>query len=104
VTNQLSSNGSFTTPAITSNSTLSVVYEQGSSSVNSTKSSDVKIMATSEGIKVVDANMGDFIRIYTTDGLLQHTIKVDSQSIDIPLTKRDVYIVKVGGKTVKLGY
>lgn len=104
VTSQLTSNGSFTTPAITSNSTLSVVYEQGSSSVNSTRSSDVKIMATSEGIKVVDANMGDMVRVYTTDGLLQQSIKVDSQTFDIPLTKHDVYIIKVGGKTVKLGY
>ena len=104
VTNQLTSDGNFTTPAITGNSTLSVVYEQGSSSVNSARSSNVKIMATSEGIKVVDANMGDMVRVYTTDGLLQHSIKVDSHAIDIPLTKRDVYIVKVGGKTVKLGY
>ena len=104
VTNQLNSGGSFTTPTITSNSTLSVVFEQGSSSVNATRSSNVKIMATSEGIKVVDANMDDVIRVYTTDGLLLHSVKVDSQTIDIPLTKRDVYIIKVGEKTVKLGY
>ena len=104
VTSQLANDGSFTTPSITSNSTLSVVFEQGSSSVNAARSSNVKIMATSEGIKVVDANMGDMVRIYTLDGLLLHSVKVTSQTIDIPLTKHDIYIVKVGEKTVKLGY
>ena len=57
-----------------------------------------------EGIKVVDADMDDIIHIYTTDGLLQHSEAVHSQTIDIPLTKRGVYIVKVGEKTVKLEY
>lgn len=104
VTSQLSSDGSFTTPTIDSNSTLSVVYEQVSSAVNAIKSSEVKVQATSDGIRVVDANMGDTIRIYTYDGLQQHSVKVDEQIIDVPLTKHDVYIVKVGDKTVKLGY
>ena len=104
VTSQLSSDGSFTTPTIDSNSILSVVYEQGNSAVNTMRASEVKVQATSDGIRVVDANMGDTIRIYTYDGLQQHTIKVDRDIIDIPLTKHDVYIVKVGGKTLKLGY
>ena len=104
VTNQLSNDGRFTTPTITSNSTLSVVYEQDNNSVNAIKASNTKIMVTSKGIRVVDANIGDFVRVYTSDGLLQHSVKVDAQSIDIPLTKSDVYIVKAGGKTVKLGF
>lgn len=104
VTSQLSSDGRFTTPAINSNSTLSVVYEQGSSSIDAAMVSDVKISATSNGVRVVGANTGDFIRVYTTDGLLQKSVKVDAQTVDVPLTKNDVYIVKVGGKTVKLAY
>lgn len=104
VTNQLSSDGRYTTPAINSNSTLYVVYEQGNSAVYSAKQSDVKIQATSSGVRVIDANIGDMIRVYTTDGLLQHTVKVDGDVIDIPLTKDDVYIVKVGAKTVKLSH
>ncbi|MBR6286215.1 MAG: hypothetical protein IKR18_04395, partial [Bacteroidaceae bacterium] len=104
VTSQLSENGSFITPAITNNSILSVVYEQAIDAINATRTSNVKILATSEGIKVVDADMDDIIHIYTTDGLLQHSEAVHSQTIDIPLTKRGVYIVKVGEKTVKLEY
>lgn len=104
VTNQLTSEGSFTTPNITSNSILSVVYEQVGTSVNTARFSDTKIIATSKGIKIIDAKMGDTIRVYTTDGLLQHSVKVDSQAIDILLTKHNVYIVNVGGKTMKLRY
>ena len=102
VTSQLSSDGRYTTPTINSNSTLYVVYEQGNTAVRSVKESTVQIQAKSFGVRVIDANMGDMIYIYTTDGLLQHSIKVDAQTIDIPLTKDNVYIVKVGMKTVKL--
>lgn len=102
VTTQLSSDGRYTTPTINSNSTLYVVYEQGNTAVRSVKESTVQIQAESFGVRVIDANMGDMIYIYTTDGLLQHSIKVDAQTIDIPLTKDNVYIVKVGMKTVKL--
>ncbi|MBR4925987.1 MAG: leucine-rich repeat protein [Prevotella sp.] len=104
VTSQLGNDGKFTTPAINSNSTLSVVYEQGSSSVDAAMVSDVKISATSNGVRVVGANTGDFIRVYTKDGLLQKTVKVDAQPMEVPLSKSDVYIVKVSGKTVKLAY
>ena len=102
VTDQLTIDGNFTTPTITSNSTLSVVYEEGTSAVNSLNSSDVKIMATSGGIRVINANLGDVISIYTTDGVLLHSTTANSQTMDIPLTKHDIYIVKVGEKTMKL--
>lgn len=104
VTNQLSSDGRFTTPTINNNCTLSVVYEQNNNPVSAIDTSETKIMVTTKGIRVVDANIGDIIRVYTKDGVLQHSVKVNNQSIDIPLTKSDVYIVKVGEKTLKLGY
>ncbi len=103
VTSQLNSDGRYTTPTINSNSTLYVVYEQGNTAVRSVKESTVQIQAKLSGVRVIDANLGDMIYIYTTDGLLQHSIKVDAQTIDIPLTKDNVYIVKVGTKTLKLG-
>lgn len=102
VTSQLGSDGRYTTPTINSNSTLYVVYEQGNTAVRSVKESTVQVQAKSFGVRVIDANMGDMIYIYTTDGRLQHSIRVDAQTIDIPLTKDNVYIVKVGMKTVKL--
>lgn len=103
VTNQLSSNNAFTTPAIFSNSTLTVVYEQGeNSAVSATRQSEVKIQGMSFGIRVSNANTNDVIRIYSVDGILQKSIKAEGQITDIPLSDGKVYIVKVGAKTVKL--
>ncbi len=75
-----------------------------SSGINEMDNSQVKVHRTSYGIKVIDANVGDMICIYTLDGVLQHSIKVDSKNVDIPLKKQDVYIIKVCGKTMKLGF
>ena len=75
-----------------------------SSGINEIGDSPVKVQRTSYGIKVIDANMGDMIRVYTLDGLLQKSIRVDSKNVEILLKKEDVYIIKVGGKMVKLGF
>lgn len=104
VTSQLSGDGKFITPAITNNSSLYVVYEQGNSSVYAPKASDAKVQITSDGIKVVDATIGEIISVFTAGGLLQQSVKAYSQVVDIPLTNHDVYIVKVGTKTMKLNY
>lgn len=103
VTNQLSSNNTFTTPAIYSNSTLSVVYEQGeNSAVSAARQSEVKIHGMSFGVRVLNANTNDIIRVFSTDSILQKSVKAEGQITDIPLPDGKVYIVKVGSKTVKL--
>lgn len=104
VTSQMSSDGKFTTPIITDNSTLSVVYEEEGNAVSSVRASGVIVQSTSTGARVINANMGDDVRIYTNAGVLLHSIKADSQIIDVPLSKGDVYIVKVGEKAVKLSH
>ena len=75
-----------------------------SSGINEMDNSQVKVQRTSYGIKVIDANVGDVICIYTLDGLLQHSVKVESKNVEIPLNRQNVYIIKVGGKIVKLGF
>jgi archaellum component FlaF (FlaF/FlaG flagellin family) len=75
-----------------------------SSGINEMANSQVKVQRTTYGIKVIDANVGDMIFIYTLDGLLQHSVKVDSKNVEIPLKKQDVYVIKVGGKIVKFGF
>ena len=105
VTNQLSSDYKYTTPVIINNSWLSVVYEKiDEDAVTSVAESDVKIQGTSFGARVLDAELGDMIRVYTTDGKLQHSLMVDSSSVDVPLEKDNIYIIQVGAKTVKLGH
>gem|GEM_PF-636687 len=104
VTNKLSTGNQYTTPAITGDSWLFVVYEKiDEDAISFIPESNVKIQGTSFGARVIDAEMGDMIRVYTTDGKLQHSVKVDSSSVDIPLEKDNVYIIQVGTKTIKLG-
>ena len=103
VTSQLSSDNTFTTPTINSNSTLSIVYEEdNTTAVNSIRESSVKIHAMSFGIRVTDANIEDLIQVYSVDGILLKSSKPEGQTTDILLPNGNVYIVKVGTKTLKL--
>lgn len=103
VTSQLNDKMEFITPAITENSTLCVVYEEDvPSAMPSLRNSTMKIKGTSYGARVTDASLGDIIQIYSKDGILQNSVNVNSEIMDIPLAKGDVYIIKVGDKTLKL--
>ena len=104
VTNKLSTGSQYTTPAITGNSWLFVVYEKiDEDAISFVPESNVKILSTPTGARVIDAEIGEMIRVYTTDGKLQHTVEADNNIIDIPLAKDEIYIIQVGTKTVKLG-
>lgn len=103
VTSQLSSDNTFTTPTINSSSTLSIVYEEdNNTAVKSIRESSVKIHAMSFGIRVTDANIEDLIQVYSVDGILLKSSKSEGQTTDILLPNGNVYIVKVGTKTMKL--
>lgn len=105
VTNLLGEGNSFATPAITANATLSVVYELDDvDDVGSVSESDMKIQGTAMGVRVTGANKDDVIRIYGTDGSLHHSVKVKDDVVDLPLDKANVYIVKVGTRTMKLSH
>lgn len=80
-----------------------VVIGNGSSAVRSLDDSSVKIFRMPFGIRVKDATIGEMIHVYSIDGFMQKTMKVEEQITDIPLSDRKIYIVKVGNKVVKLG-
>ena len=104
VTNELDSGNSFTTPAINDNSTLSVVYEQESSAVNAPQASPIKILTTSSGIKVTGVTIGDIILVCNIDGVLQQAVRAEGSQVEIPLHQDNVYLIKVGTKTMKLRF
>ncbi len=105
VTNQLGDGKTLTTPAITTNSMLSVVYELDDiDDVKAISESNVIIQGTSYGARVIGANKGDMISICTTDGSLYHSVKAEQEVVDVPLRKDTVYIIKVGTKTIKLSH
>ena len=74
------------------------------SRINTNVSTITRFEKTTSGIRVIDANIGEMVYVYTTGGQLIHSVKATDHIIDIPLAKDGVYIVKVGGKTVKLGF
>ena len=84
------------------NSTLAVVYEQANSGVKGVMESKAKVLATDEGIRVTDVDTDEVIQVYNIEGFLQQKVRANSTQVDIPLSKDNVYIVKVGKKTVKL--
>ena len=74
------------------------------SAISPIQNSSTIIVGIPYGVRVINAKMSDKIFIYTTDGVLQKIVKVDNQIVDIPLIKHDIYIVRIGGKTVKIKY
>ncbi len=62
----------------------------------------VKIQSTQLGIRVTGAKQGENIRIYTLDGMLQRSVRVEEPTTYIQMKRNNIYIVRVGEKVVKL--
>lgn len=80
-----------------------VTIGNGESSVNSLDNASIKIQEMPFGIRVLNAKSGDFIRIYSADGVLQRSVKVEGEITDIRLSNGAVYVIKVGTRTMKIG-
>lgn len=103
VTSQLTSSNVYKTPSITSNSTLSIVYElDDTDGVRPIAESSIHILRSSAGVKLFGVNMKDIIQIYTIDGIHIKTIKSNGNIEDIPLLRNNLYIIKVGERTFKI--
>lgn len=83
------------------NKTVTIGNEE--SSVNSLDNASIKIQKMPFGIRVLNAKSGDFIRIYSADGVLQRSVKVEGEITDIRLSNEAVYVIKVGTRTMKIG-
>lgn len=80
-----------------------VTIGNGESSVKSLDNASIKIQRMPFGISVLNAKSGDFIRIYSADGVLQRSVKVEGEITDIRLSNGAVYVIKVGTRTMKIG-
>lgn len=72
------------------------------SAINETNGSSTTINRTPFGIRIIDANNGDLVRVYAVDGILVKSAKAEEKTIDIPLAKDQIYIVKIGAKILKI--
>ena len=75
----------------------------GESAVKSLENSLANIQRTPYGIRVTNANIGDMIQVYSADGVLHRSVKVEGEITDIRLSNGTVYVIKVGTRTMKIG-
>lgn len=80
-----------------------VTIGNGESAVKSLENLLAKIQRTPYGIRVTNANIGDVIQVYSADGILHRSVKVEGEMTDIRLSNGIVYVVKVGTRTMKIG-
>ena len=105
-TNMVTANNMLTTPVITHKyCTLFVTFEQETQSeVRGMEKpvSDVRVLGMNGGIRVQNAKAGDTVQVYNVDGRLLRSQKLSATQADIILDSKSLYIVKVGGKVVKV--
>jgi hypothetical protein len=95
--------GSYTTPALTTNSTLIVVFEDKEDGILSPQNSNVRVYGESDGtICINNLADGEMVYVYDTNGRMVRQETASSEQMRIKLDNHGVYIVKAGVKTLKL--
>lgn len=101
-TGKLNNTNTFTTPQITNNSTIVIVYSQEPSGISHNEMSSTKIIGIQNGIKINDAVLGTEAYIYSIDGSLVKSQEIKSSSEEIKLANNQIYIIKIGKFTSKV--
>ena len=102
ITEQLDAHNRFTTPNINASTTLNVVYETSAGGICSTKVSSAKILGTSYGIKVENAKPNEVLKVYTIDGKLVKSQKLQSSEVNVDLPNNETYIINLEDIRVKV--
>lgn len=103
VTSQVGETGEYKTPKIYENSELIVAFEENTDGIAYQCQSKAKVSASSGTIMVRDAASTEHISIYNDSGMLIENVKGNGslQTFSVPASQ--MYIVKVGDRTVKIG-
>lgn len=101
-TGKLDNTNTFTTPQITNNSTIVIVYSQEPSGISHNEMSSTKIIGIQNGIKINDAVLGTEAYIYSIDGSLVKSQEIKSSSEEIKLANNQIYIIKIEKFTSKV--
>ena len=102
VTAQVKDGSSYPTPAITSDATLIVVYEQDApSDVASARAGQATVKVVDDGVVIAHAEPQSHCVVYTSNG--QHVVStiIEGDSQKIRLQKGQVYILTINGRTLK---
>ena len=97
VTNKLDADGNYTTPSITADSQLSIVFVKDVSSVEQALAYDIKVSVNGNTITILGADEFAEIEIYNTSGINVY----NGIEKSITLDANNIYILTVEGHTFK---
>ena len=102
VTAEMAADGSYTTPAINSNSTLNIVYSQGGTSVAALNSAKYMLSAQDGSLLISGTEGGERITVYTLDGknVASATAQYGLNEVAVPANQ--TYIVKIDQQSFKV--
>ena len=102
VTAQTKDGGSYTTPAITGDATLAMVYEQETpSDVASARAGQATVTVVDDGVVIAHAEPQSRCVVYASNGQPVVSTVIVSDSQKIRLQKGQVYILTINGRTLK---
>ena len=102
ITSSVEADGRLTTPYIRDNSVLSVSFEEGTSGVADTQSSNAKVYVQGNSIVVANAEVGESIQVYNEAGVNVASTQARQSVETVTVEKGHVYIVKLKNKTIKV--
>ena len=102
VTAEVAADGTYTTPTITANSILNVVYAQGASSAPSLNDNQIQISAFGESLAIRGTKGGERIAVYTLDGKTIASVTGQKEKTELSLPGSGTYIIKVNGSVYKV--
>ena len=102
VTDQVK-DGYYTTPAIKAKSTLSISYEESNTTnVKEISNSELKVTGYEGEINISGIENPSNVEVYTTDGKLVENKGSVSGDARIQVKEDELYLVKVGKRTIKI--
>ena len=101
VTAQVKNGASFTTPALTNDATIIIVYEQDPPSGIRAANSQADIRVVDDGVIISNAEPNSHCVIYQADGHEMVNTVINESYKKITLQQGQVYILKIDGRTLK---
>lgn len=102
VTDEVDSNGSYSTPAINENSQLTIVYTQGSSSAPSLENAQLHFSSTDHSIVINGTVGGERISVCSIDGKSIANVVASGYTTEIPVSDHQVYLIKINNSVFKV--
>jgi hypothetical protein len=99
---EMTEDGTYTTPAINSNSTLYVVYSQGATSAAALHTDDYQLSAFGNTLTISGTEGGEQISVYSIEGKNVTSLTAKKGTTEIVVNNNQTYIVKVKDQVYKI--